>query len=85
MIIMSKGIPLRNIICEKIRQVKNTTDEDLYNMLVKSGLDINESRFNKVLMDLEILGFIRVGWITKDKRRIEYRDRDREEQIDAEI
>jgi len=84
--VMSKGIPLRNIICEKIRQVKNTTDEDLYNMLVKSDLDINESRFNKVLMDLEILGFIRVGWITKDKRRIEYREyRDREEQTDAEI
>jgi len=84
--IMSKGIPLRNIICEKIRQVRNTTDEDLYNMLVKSGLDINESRFNKVLMDLEILGFIRVGWITKDKRRIEYREyRDREEQTDTEI
>ena len=84
--VMSKGIPLRNIICEKIRQVKNTTDEDLYNMLVKSDLDINESRFNKVLMDLEILGFIRVGWITKDKRRIEYREyRDREEQTDTEI
>jgi hypothetical protein len=27
--------------------------------------------FNKILLDLEIYGLIRVSWLTKDKRRIE--------------
>ena len=27
--------------------------------------------FNKILLDLEIYGLIRVSWVTKDKRRIE--------------
>jgi hypothetical protein len=27
--------------------------------------------FNKVLVDLEIYGLIRVSWVAKDKRRIE--------------
>jgi len=32
---------------------------------------IPEDRFNKILLDLEILGKIRVSWLTKDTRRIE--------------
>ncbi|NOS62797.1 MAG: hypothetical protein HOO66_07165, partial [Nitrosarchaeum sp.] len=32
---------------------------------------ITEDKFNKLLLDLEILGLIKVAWITKDARRIE--------------
>ena len=28
-------------------------------------------KFNKLLLDLEILGLIKVAWMTKDTRRIE--------------
>ncbi len=62
---------LRNIVFEKIKQHDNVTDAELMNILAKDGVQITESRFNKILLDLEIFGLIRVGWITKDKRRIE--------------
>ena len=32
---------------------------------------ITEGKFNKVLLDLEIMGLISVSWVTKDTRRIE--------------
>ena len=34
-------------------------------------MSIAEDKFNKLLLDLEILGLIKVSWITKDERRIE--------------
>ncbi|MBT7150362.1 MAG: hypothetical protein HN892_05615, partial [Thiotrichales bacterium] len=37
----------------------------------KDGLNIPEDKFNKLLLDLEILGLIKVAWFTKDERRIE--------------
>jgi len=63
--------PLRNLIYEKIKQQGNITDAELMNLLAKEGVAITEPQFNKTLLDLEIYGLIRVGWITKDKRRIE--------------
>lgn len=63
--------PLRNLIYEKIKQHGNITDAELMNLLIKDGVSITEQQFNKTLLDLEIYGLIRVGWITKDKRRIE--------------
>jgi hypothetical protein len=63
--------PIRNIIYEKIKQAGNITDSDLLNTLRKDNILLNESNFNKVLLDLEIYNLIRVTWITKDKRRIE--------------
>jgi hypothetical protein len=63
--------PLRNLMYEKIKQAGNITDVDLMNLLAKEGVSVTESQFNKTLLDLEIYGLIRVGWITKDKRRIE--------------
>ncbi|RMF30247.1 MAG: hypothetical protein D6752_04440 [Candidatus Nitrosothermus koennekii] len=62
---------LRNIVFEKIKQHSNLTDAELMNILAKDGIQITESKFNKILLDLEIYGLIRVGWISKDKRRIE--------------
>lgn len=63
--------PLRNLIYEKIKQQGNVTDVDLMNQLTKEDVSITEQKFNKTLLDLEIYGLIRVGWITKNKRRIE--------------
>jgi len=63
--------PLRNLIYEKIKQQGNITDAELMNLLAKEDVSITMEQFNKTLLDLEIYGLIRVGWITKDKRRIE--------------
>ena len=65
------AIPLKNIIHEKIKEVNSLTDAELYKALAKDGVIITEDKFNKLLLDLEILGLIKVAWITKDARRIE--------------
>lgn len=62
---------LRNKILEKIKEHENITDAELMNILLKDGVEITESKLNKILLDLEIFGLIRIGWISKDKRRIE--------------
>ena len=64
-------IPLRNIIYEKIKEVNSLTDVELYKSLTKNGLNLPEDKINKLLLDLEILGLIKVVWFTKDERRIE--------------
>lgn len=63
--------PLRNLILEKISETNNLTDSDLRNILEKDGVDVTESDVNKILLDLEIFGLIKVSWLSKDKRRIE--------------
>jgi hypothetical protein len=63
--------PIRNMIYEKIKQAGNMMDSDLVNALTKDIMHLNESELNKILLDLEIYGLIRVSWVTKDKRRIE--------------
>jgi hypothetical protein len=63
--------PIRNIVLDKIRDSRNIIDAELLTSLEKDGIQISESDLNKVLLDLEILGLIRVSWVTKDKRRIE--------------
>ena len=63
--------PIRNIVFEKIKQLGTTTDQDLLNSMSKDGVSVLEDEFNKVLLDLEIYGLIRVSWLTKDKKRIE--------------
>lgn len=65
------AIPLRNTIYDKIKEANSLTDIDLYKSLTKDGYIIPEDKFNKLLLDLEILGLITVVWITKEERRIE--------------
>jgi hypothetical protein len=65
------AIPLKNIMHEKIKEVNSLTDVELYKALTKDGTIISEDKFNKLLLDLEILGLIKVAWMTKDTRRIE--------------
>ena len=73
--------PLRNLILEKIRETNTLTDSDLMNNLEKEGIQVTESDVNKILLDLEIFGLIRVNWVSKDKRRIEIVSMSREDLI----
>ena len=65
------AIPLKNTMHEKIKEANSLTDVELYKALTKDDMIIPEDKFNKLLLDLEILGLIKVAWITKDARRIE--------------
>lgn len=59
------------MIYEKISEAGTMTDSEIYAALRRDGVQLSESRFNKILLDLTIWGLIRVTWVTKDKRRIE--------------
>ena len=65
------AIPLKNTTLDKIKEVGSLTDSELLKALTKDGHVVSEDTFNKILLDLEILGLIKVAWITKDDRRIE--------------
>jgi|TARA_B100001540_G_scaffold34469_1_gene30483 DNA-binding PadR family transcriptional regulator len=64
-------IPIRNHLLDIIKQKENYTDKELEKALTKDGTIITEGEFNKVLLDLEIMGLINVSWVTKENRRIE--------------
>ncbi len=64
-------IPLRNIVYDKVKEANSLTDVELFKILLKEGHALPEDKFNKILLDLEILGLITVVWITKDERRVE--------------
>ena len=61
----------KNLVLEKIEESTTTTDKVLSKKLTSDGYIISEGFFNKILLDLEIMGLITVSWITKDTRRIE--------------
>ena len=71
--------PIRNIVYEKIKDVTSITDADLVKALTKAGHTLAEDKFNKILLDLEIMGLIRVSWLTKDTRRVEVAIQEEEE------
>lgn len=77
-------IPLKNIVVDKIKEHGSLTDSELSKALIKDGFVIADDRFNKILLDLEILGLIKVSWLTKDKRRIEIViQEEAEDEVDA--
>lgn len=65
------AIPIRNTVFDKIKEAGSLTDSELFKALSKEGHVMTEDKFNKLLLDLEIMGLINVAWITKDDRRIE--------------
>ncbi len=65
------NLPLKNLVYDMIKQNTSLTDGELSKKLTKEGLLIPEDQFNKILLDLEILGVVKVSWLTKDTRRIE--------------
>ncbi len=64
-------LPLKNSVFDKIKEHGSLTDSELSKALIKDGFVIAEDRFNKLLLDLEIMGRIKVTWLTKDTRHIE--------------
>lgn len=64
-------LPVRNRIYDKIQTAGSLTDVELSKALTKAGIDVEPDRFNKILLDLEIMGLVNVSWVTKDARRIE--------------
>ena len=73
------AVPLRNTIYEKIKNVGSLTDSELSKALIKAGISIPEDEFNKILLNLEIYGMIKVTWLTKDERRIEVSEKEEDE------
>jgi hypothetical protein len=65
------AIPIRNTVFDKIKEAGSLTDSELFKSLSKDEVIMTEDKFNKLLLDLEIMGLINVAWITKDSRRIE--------------
>jgi hypothetical protein len=64
--------PIKNIVYEKVKQSNTLIDSELSSLLSKEGIELNLSELNKILLDLEIYGLLKVSWVAKDKRRIEF-------------
>ena len=76
-------IPYKNQVFDKIKEQNSLTDKELVKILIKDGIPMAEDRFNKLLLDLEIMGLIKVAWITKDTRRIEVvTEKEEEDEVD---
>ena len=57
--------PIRNIVYEKIKQSNTLTDSELSSLLSKEGIELDIAEINKILLDLEIYGLLRVSWISE--------------------
>jgi len=55
----------------KIEELGSITDKALAKNLAKDGYHISDALFNKTLLDMEIMGLVKINWLTKDTRRIE--------------
>jgi len=64
---------------EKIKESGSLTDKTLAKNLVKDGYQLSDALFNKTLLDMEIMGLVKVSWFTKDTRRIEIVSKQEEE------
>jgi len=65
------NMPLKNIVYDIIKENESLTDVELSKKLTKEEVLIPEDQLNKLLLDLEILGLVKVSWLTKDTKRIE--------------
>jgi len=63
-------IKYKNIVIDKVKELGSITDKTLAKKLIKDGYHLSDDLFNKILLDMEIMGLINVNWMTKDTRRI---------------
>jgi len=63
-------VKYKNIVIDKIKESGSITDKALAKNLIKDGYNLSDGLFNKILLDMEIMGLINVNWLTKDTRRI---------------
>ena len=64
---------MTELVNEKIKGLKVTTDTELLSDLRKST-EISIGDLNNILLRLEILGLVSVSWMDKDRRRIESKE-----------
>ena len=60
----------KNTLFDKIKESGSITDKTLAKSLIKDGHHLSDDLFNKILLDVEIMGLVNVSWLTKDTRRI---------------
>ena len=63
-------VKYKNIVIDKVKESGSITDKTLAKKLVKDGYNLSDDLFNKILLDMEIMGLVSVNWLTKDTRRI---------------
>ena len=63
-------VKYKNIVIDKIKELGSITDKTLAKKLIKDGYNLSDDLFNKILLDMEIMGLVSVNWLTKDTRRI---------------
>ena len=78
-------VKYKNIVIDKIKELGSITDKVLVKRLVKDGYNLSDDLFNKILLDMEIMGLINVSWLTKDTRRIAIVSKQEEEEDNVEI
>nr|AIF15214.1 hypothetical protein [uncultured marine thaumarchaeote KM3_70_B03] len=72
-------VKYKNIVIDKIKELGSITDKTLAKKLIKDGYHLSDDLFNKILLDMEIMGLVKVNWLTKDTRRIEMVSKQEEE------
>ena len=70
---------------EKIKESGSLTDKVLVKNLAKDGHQLSDALFNKTLLDMEIMGLVKINWLTKDTRRIEIVSSQEEEEDEVEM
>ena len=69
---------------DKIKELGSLTDKTLAKNLAKDGYQLSDALFNKTLLDMEIMGLVKINWLTKDTRRIEIASNQEEEEDEVE-
>ena len=72
-------VKYKNIVIDKVKELGSITDKTLAKKLVKDGYNLSDDLFNKILLDMEIMGLVKVNWFAKDTRRIEIVSKQEEE------
>jgi len=49
-------VKYKNIVIDKIKELGSITDKALAKRLVKDGYHLSDDLFNKILLDMEIMG-----------------------------
>jgi Fe2+ or Zn2+ uptake regulation protein len=68
---MWKSMPLPTSIIETLKRTGPCTDEELLRNIRKDYDDISDATLNRVLLQLEVRGLIRVATIAKGRKKIE--------------
>ena len=72
-------VKYKNIVIDKIKESGSITDKTLAKKLIKDGYHLSDDLFNKILLDMEIMWLVRVNWLSKDTRRIDFVSKQEEE------